>query len=118
MSLRAAGSYLIHPDFPKTWFDAQRNVASYKAERASPGHPISRTPGKPPPAAPLDINRAAREELMKLPGIGPVLAERIVAYREQNGPFSDISEIKEVSGIGEKRFERIKPWILAGQGRR
>jgi competence protein ComEA len=66
----------------------------------------------------LDINRATAEELMRLPGIGPTLADRIVAYRRQNGPFADISEIKEVSGIGEKRFERLKPWILSGQAPR
>ena len=59
----------------------------------------------------IDINRASRSELMDLPGIGNVLAGRIVDYRDQYGSFSSIEEIKKVSGIGEKRFEAIKDRI-------
>jgi len=46
-----------------------------------------------------------------LPGIGPVLSERIVEYRNKNGFFSSIDDIKDVSGIGEKKFEGIKHLI-------
>ena len=55
---------------------------------------------------------------MTLPGIGPTLAQRIVRYREENGPFADVSEIKEIPGIREKRYERIKQWIRVGGGGR
>jgi len=55
---------------------------------------------------------------MSLPGIGPVLAGRIVSYRVEKGPFTDISEVKEVPGIGEKRYERIEPWVRAGSRER
>jgi len=62
----------------------------------------------------IDINRASQDELDKLPGIGPVLAERIVEYREENGGFIDIEELKSVEGIGDKTFEKIQDYIIAG----
>ena len=58
----------------------------------------------------ININICTKEELMSLPGIGDVLAGRILDYREQN-PFKTIDDIKNVSGIGEKRFESIKEFI-------
>lgn len=63
----------------------------------------------------ININNATRSELMDLPGIGSVLAERIVNYRQQNGSFSRIEDIRNVSGIGEKRFEAIQDRITVGQ---
>ncbi len=62
----------------------------------------------------IDINKAGREELEKLPGIGPVLAERILQYRAENGEFLDIEELKAVEGIGEKTFEKLRDFIYAG----
>lgn len=59
----------------------------------------------------ININTATQASLETLPGIGPALASRIIAYRQTNGPFKTIEEIKEVSGIGEKRFEAIKDLI-------
>lgn len=59
----------------------------------------------------VDINRAPAAELEKLPHIGPALAQRIVAHREQRGPFRSIEEIKQVKGIGERTFARIRPYL-------
>lgn len=56
----------------------------------------------------ININTATSEELQTLPGIGEVKAAAIIAYREEHGAFSDISEIINVSGIGEKTFENIR----------
>lgn len=56
----------------------------------------------------IDINTALPSELQRLPGIGPALAERIVAYREAWGPFSTIEDIMEVSGIGPATFARMQ----------
>lgn len=60
----------------------------------------------------LNINKASAAEMAeKLNGIGPALSQRIVDYRNSNGPFKTIEEIKNVSGIGDKRFEDIKASI-------
>ena len=59
----------------------------------------------------LNINQASESELMQLPGIGQVKAAAIVTYRNSNGPFSSIEEIKNVPGIKEAAFEKIKGMI-------
>ena len=59
----------------------------------------------------IDINSANADELKKLSGIGEVLANDIVCYREQNGRFKNIEEIMNIHGIGEKTFEQIKDHI-------
>lgn len=59
----------------------------------------------------VNINTANESELTMLSGIGPSKAQAIIAYREENGPFKTIDEIKNVSGIGEKTFEKLKDSI-------
>lgn len=61
--------------------------------------------------AKVNINTATQEELDTLPGIGPSIASKIIDYREQNGKFNSIEEIKEVSGIGDAKYEKIKDSI-------
>lgn len=63
---------------------------------------------------PVNINTADTDTLTALPGIGQVLAERIVAYRRQNGSFRAIEEITNVEGIGEKKAEAILELITVG----
>jgi competence protein ComEA len=66
-----------------------------------------------PAHAPLlvDLNRSSRMELETLPGIGMVLADRIVAYRSTNGGFQHVGDLVNVSGIGEKRLRRLEPFV-------
>lgn len=59
----------------------------------------------------ININTASLQELDSLPGIGPVTAQRIIDYRNKNGPFKSIDEIKNVNRIGDKIFEQIKDKI-------
>ena len=57
------------------------------------------------------INKASVDALTQLPGIGPVIAGRIVQYRMEHGPFRSANDLREVKGIGEKRLENILPYI-------
>ena len=59
----------------------------------------------------IDINTADIEELDKIPGVGEATANKILNYREENGQFKSIEEIKNVNGIGEKKFENMKELI-------
>ena len=59
----------------------------------------------------ININTCTKEELLSLPGIGEVLAERIIEYREKT-PFKKLEDLMNVSGIGEKKFESIKDMIV------
>jgi competence protein ComEA len=59
----------------------------------------------------VDINNATLEELDALPGIGPTTAQKIIDYRTENGPFNQIEDIMNVSGIGPATFENIKDLI-------
>lgn len=68
----------------------------------------------PEPAFPLDINSADTVELDFLPGIGPAIAQRIVEYREEEGPFQDVAELLNVEGIGPSKLEEILPYIEIG----
>lgn len=59
----------------------------------------------------VDINHGSVEELQRLPGIGPVLAERVVRYRRENGKFATIRDMQQVKGIGVKRLAQLEPYI-------
>jgi competence protein ComEA len=62
----------------------------------------------------IDINRADRALLTELSGIGPVLADRIVRYREQNGSYPSVEALTLVDGIGDKLLARIRDQVCAG----
>ena len=59
----------------------------------------------------VNLNTASQEELEDLPGIGPKLAERIIAWREQNGGFLSVEQLMDISGIAEGKFEDIKDFV-------
>ena len=59
----------------------------------------------------IDINTATEQQLMLLPGVGETTAKRIIEYRTENNGFAVIEDLMKVSGIGEKKFEQMKPYI-------
>jgi len=61
------------------------------------------------PAEPININTANAAELDRLPRVGPVIAERIIEFREANGPFASVDDLVKVRGIGAKTLEQIRP---------
>ena len=61
----------------------------------------------------LDLNTATAEDLEELPGVGPAIAERIIAYREQCGQFLDPEQLLEVDGIGPSKYEKIRDLVTA-----
>ena len=71
--------------------------------------PTPKKPAKTPPHV-ININRATLDDLMLLPGCGPVMAQRIFDYRKENGAFKSVEDLDEVKGIGPKKLEKIKPW--------
>lgn len=64
---------------------------------------------------PADINRVSAELLDRIPGIGPVLAKRIIDYRDEKGGIDNLEELLNVNGIGENLFEKIKPYLTTGE---
>ena len=68
-----------------------------------------------PERQPVDINTATVEELQQLMGVGPVLAQAIVDYRAEHGPFASVDELLEVSGIGETKLDNIRNDITLGE---
>ena len=73
----------------------------------------TRAPSEFLPEETIDLNSATVEELQRLDGIGPALAQAIVDYREQNGPFASVEELLEVPGIGEKKLAAIRDLVCA-----
>lgn len=67
--------------------------------------------GRPATQRVVDLNHATAQELESLPGIGAVLAERMIAYRKSVGRFRTVEDLREVAGIGAKKFDRLKPLV-------
>lgn len=63
------------------------------------------------PARPISLNKASKNELLELPGVGPAMADRIIADRREHGPFKHVEDLKRVKGIGSKKFEKLRKYL-------
>ena len=78
-------------------------------------HATEAKPTTPTPAVAVDINSATADELSTIPGIGQALASRIVEMRDKEGPFRKVEDRLKVKGIGEKSFEKLRPYVRVGK---
>jgi len=104
------GADLVRVNLAKRVYDEEQIYVPHLGEESPPLPPPSGSSGGQT-GGKIDINTATAEELESLPGIGPVLAQRIVDYRKANGPFAAIEDIKNVRGIGEAIFADIEDLI-------
>jgi competence protein ComEA len=77
----------------------------------TPGGGTTSSAPNAPAGAPVNLNTATLDQLDSLPGVGPVLAQRILDYRTENGPFTTIDQLQEVPGVGPKKFDSLKPHV-------
>jgi competence protein ComEA len=94
---------------PQRTFDYSSSDSTFVALSAAEGEtPGDRTPGQ---TGPLNINTATKSDLVKLPGIGEVTAERILAYRNDVGPFSAVEDLRKIRGISKLKLEKLRPLV-------
>jgi competence protein ComEA len=122
-AIRAAGGLRPGADtgglnLARRLVDGEQIPVGVPAAAASPAGAPGTAPGAPPaaeagtvPGTPLDLNTATVEQFQELPGVGPVLARRIVDYRTQHGGFRGVEQLREVTGIGERRFADLKDLV-------
>ncbi|MFF8871194.1 helix-hairpin-helix domain-containing protein [Streptomyces massasporeus] len=96
--------------------DGEQVIVGGPAPAAAPGAGRGPAPGGPAggvaaPAAPIPLNTATADQLDTLPGVGPVLAQHIIDYRTQHGGFRSVDELREVNGIGDRRFADLRDLV-------
>jgi len=84
--------------------------------------PSSAAPSSAPKAAasearPIDLNTADSAALETVPGIGKSLSQRILAFREKNGPFQNVDDLLKVQGIGEKSIQKLRPYLMVAKAK-
>lgn len=90
----------------------QRQIPEPTPEEVEAAEPV---PEEPEDTGPVNINTAGLKELETLNGIGPALGQRIIDYREENGPFQSVEDLLNVKGIGEKTLEKFRDDVTVGE---
>ncbi|GAA4625916.1 hypothetical protein GCM10023196_032020 [Actinoallomurus vinaceus] len=91
--------------------DGEQVLVGVDATPAPAVPPVAPSGPTLPAGTPLDLNTAGAAQLDQLPGVGPVLAQRIVDYRTRHGPFRSVDELRQVSGIGAAKFDDLKALV-------
>ena len=94
----------IPEDSLKFWTPPNQSDTNEPTPRKS-----SKTEGLEPTS--ISLNKGSKQELMRLPGVGEVMSDRILAYRSKRGSFRQLEKLMNVEGIGEKKFEKMKPYL-------
>jgi competence protein ComEA len=112
-AVRAAGGVLPGVD-ASTLNLAQLVTDGQQIAVAVPGAPVAADASGPAgaPGAPVNLNSATSSQLDALPGVGPVLAQHIIAWRNAHGRFTSVDQLREVSGIGEAKFDDLKALVV------
>jgi competence ComEA-like helix-hairpin-helix protein len=113
--LCGAGIRLIQEMFPSTQqFDYHASDSTFAALSKAPEDSVAIVTineGSEEASERLNINIATKEQLMDLPGIGEVTAERILQYRKESGEFVTVEDLRAIKGISKNKLERLKPMI-------
>ena len=109
LSVRGVGPATLARITPYLKWSTQPRFGDAVLPSRPAGNPAARR------AARLDLNRASREELERLPGVGPVIAERILTLRQKLGRFRGLEELRSVRGIGPAMIERIRSVVIIGR---
>ena len=113
-AVRAAGGFLPGAEpqainLARPLVDGEQVVVPKKGE--APPAAAGSGPSAQQPGGKVNINSATESDFENLPGIGPVLAQKIVDYRQQHGPFRSIQDLMKVTGIGQKKFDSLQAYV-------
>lgn len=106
------GTSLTSINLARVCVDGEQIAVGVPGAAAPPGTATAgAAPGPGAPAALVNLNTATADQLDALPGVGPVMAQRIIAYRTDHGPFTAVSQLQQVSGIGTAKYADLSPLV-------
>lgn len=116
-ALKSAGGALPGTDtstlnLARVLVDGEQIAVGRRPAAPAPSEATAGTGGSGPGAGPVSLSTATPGQLDALPGVGPVLAQHIIDYRVRHGGFASVDQLREVNGIGERRFSDLKPLVV------